>query len=100
MARESRAERAARRRLLRLLADELRRPGGPGQDMAFRLVRVPFRAGWLAVRGPSRRGLLRVHCVSAGDVAAFLTSGGDLIGAADLAAAARAVTVAGSGPGR
>jgi hypothetical protein len=99
MARASRADKAARRELLGLLAGELRRPGAPGQRVACRLVRPPFTAGWLTVRARHRKAL-RVHCVSAGAAAAFLTSGGDLIGAADLAAAARAITAAGSGPGR
>ena len=111
MARSLRARRAARRELLDLLADELRREDGPGHGLRVRLRTPPGRATWLCVGRPGWHRPLRVHCVSlppappdAGQCGFVVSSGwrgaAELIGAADLADAARAVAaVAGRGPG-
>jgi hypothetical protein len=99
MSTDSRAQRAARLEMLALLADEIRKTDGLGKELACTLRTLPLLTGWLAIRQRGRWRALRVYCVSAGGAMAFLTGTGNLIGTADMAAAAREAAAAAAIPG-
>lgn len=88
-----RAGQATGRRLLELLAGELARQGD-GQALACRLRRDWRGRPHLLVIARGGRRRLRVHAASLAGRHALITSSGDVIGVADLPAAARAVASA------